>query len=107
MCICCVRYKKQRCRHDSFSMAIDQGAGIKKEPVYDTIGPAYEVIGTGLGGEIKLNVTKNQGAGIEKEPVYDTISPVYDTIGPAYEIICTRLGGEIKLNMTKNDAYNW
>ena len=67
MCLCCVRYKKQRHRQNSISAAVDQGAGIEKDPVYDTIDPvydtidpAYEVISdTGLGGEIKLTVTMN------------------------------------------------
>ena len=60
MCLCCVRYKKQRHRQNSISAAVDQRAAIEKEPVYDNIDPAYEVISdTGLGGEIKLAVTVN------------------------------------------------
>ena len=57
ICLCCVRYKKQRHRQNSISVAVDQGAGIdlQKEPVYDTIDPAYDVIrDTGLVGETKF-----------------------------------------------------
>ena len=59
MCICWVRYKKRRHRQNSISVAINKG-GIEKEPVYDTVDPAYEVISdTGLGEEIKLTVIRN------------------------------------------------